>query len=238
MAERNGNPKQIGAVAAFWLSIVTTFLFVNAAIDQATAQSGRGLWVYAICPNGGSCTIGVADQNYARPGSSEYGHGWRRKSGRYNSDPEAWAAACNLHYSNSRFNSPDIAAGRVDCIQKCAHLGCRTVQSAGTGITDNASKQRLATTPSNLLDRSAWLKGQCADYYRRFIHTKEGHVLGGRRKGMFVMGLNRKYRKYNCWVNNTYGAITNLQTSLIRSCRKGLPADADTCQILGVWRSQ
>lgn len=71
----------------------------------AGAQGAR--WsVFRNC-NTRPCTIGVAVSTWLRPG-------WSRIV-TYTTQAQAWRRACQLHYNYRNYNSPDIAAGRVNC---------------------------------------------------------------------------------------------------------------------------
>jgi len=89
---------------AFCLGLLTLFV-VGLTPALVEAQSQR--WsVFRNC-NTRPCTIGVAVSTWSEPG-------WSRIS-THSYPNAAWKRACQLHYNNRGYNSPDIANGTVNC---------------------------------------------------------------------------------------------------------------------------
>jgi len=89
---------------------LVTLGVLGTAAQPASAQMYH---VYRNC-RVSPCVIGVANRWYAVPNNRRYQEGWRKATRGYRDSRAAWRIACRLHRS-SRYNSPDIRSGRVNC---------------------------------------------------------------------------------------------------------------------------
>lgn len=105
-----------------------------------------------------------------------------------------------------------------------------------SGITVNKSRQAMETPPASLANPRAWINAWCAETYRLYILTTEGHILGGTRKGVFVAGYDPNTAKYHCFAGNTFGHIAKTEGAEIALCRRTLSHNFSSCQVLGYWR--
>ncbi len=134
-------------------------------------------------------------------------------------------------------NSVPAARASNCCISGIANKRNHATNNP-SGITVNRSREAMNTPPASLANPRAWTNAWCAETYRLYIFTTEGHVLGGQRKGVFVAGYDPDTAQYHCFVANTYGHIAQAEGSEMARCRRTLPRNFASCQVLGYWRYQ
>ena len=88
----------------------TTLSLILIAIAGAlpnTASGQSSNWAVFYNCNASPCVLGVAVSSWYQPG-------WSRMT-TYPNEALAWGRACFLHYNDTRYRSPDIESGVIDC---------------------------------------------------------------------------------------------------------------------------